>query len=176
MISDTSTSDAGVAGWCLWCHSQGRSWRGHLETKAWLETLAGPNLNWLRALVTSKTVVRGSAYVGNALQRLLAPRRVQTVVVKYAGSVPASVTLYCSARSYGPHIDKFTSTNSRLSRSSTMPPPRRSTSRSSRSAAVFRSLSPSSPSTGLAGFQPNPRGRRGSQRPDQGVLLEAVVR
>jgi fatty acid synthase subunit beta len=77
------------------------------ETKAWLETLAGPNLNWLRALVTSKTIVRGSAYVDNALQRLLAPRRGQKVVVKYASSVPASVTFYGSARSYGAHIENF---------------------------------------------------------------------
>ena len=77
------------------------------ETGAWLETLAGPELSWLRALVTSKTIVRGSSYVDNGLQRLLAPRRGQKIVVSYSNGIPASVTIYGAARSYGPHIDDF---------------------------------------------------------------------
>lgn len=59
-----------------------------------LSTLAGPNRNRLRVLVTSKTTVQGSACVGDALQRLLAPRRGQKVVVKHASSVPTSVSVW----------------------------------------------------------------------------------
>ncbi|KAF6759889.1 fatty acid synthetase alpha subunit [Ephemerocybe angulata] len=77
------------------------------DSKAWLETLAGPELSWLRALVTSKTIVRGSGYVDNGLQRLLAPRPNQKVVVQYTGSAPTAVTLYGAARSYGAHIPAF---------------------------------------------------------------------
>lgn len=77
------------------------------DTNVWLETLAGPNLSWLRALLTSKTIVRGSSYLDNALQRLLAPRRGQKVVVAYSDSVPTTVTFYGGARSYGPHIEIF---------------------------------------------------------------------
>lgn len=77
------------------------------DSKTWLETLAGPELSWLRALVTSKTIVRGSGYVDNGLQRLLAPRPNQKVVVQYTGSAPTAVTLYGAARSYGAHIPDF---------------------------------------------------------------------
>ncbi|TFK27788.1 fatty acid synthetase alpha subunit [Coprinopsis marcescibilis] len=77
------------------------------DSDAWLEVLAGPTLNWLQALVSSKTIVRGSAYVDNALRKLLAPRPGQKVVVAYANSTPVSVTLYGAARSYGVHIPNF---------------------------------------------------------------------
>ncbi|EAU85370.1 fatty acid synthetase alpha subunit [Coprinopsis cinerea okayama7 len=77
------------------------------DTEAWLETLAGPDLNWLRALVTSKTIVRGSAYVDNNLRALLTPRPGQKVVVTYADSTPVSVATYGAARSYGSHIPSF---------------------------------------------------------------------
>ena len=72
------------------------------EPSAWLETLAGPNLSWLRALLTSVTIVQGTSYVSNPIHRLLAPRRGQKVVVS-----PTSVNVYGAARSYGPHKDGF---------------------------------------------------------------------
>ena len=77
------------------------------ETERWLETLAGSELNWLFALVSSPTVVQGTSYVDNALRRILVPRAGQKVVVEYAGSLPLSLTVYGAARSYGEHIPTF---------------------------------------------------------------------
>ena len=77
------------------------------ETESWFRTLAGLELNWLFALVSSPTIVQGTSYVDNALRRILAPRAGQKVVVKYAGSLPSSVTIYGAARSYGEHIPTF---------------------------------------------------------------------
>jgi fatty acid synthase subunit alpha len=62
--------------------------------------LAGSELNWLFALVSS-TIVQDTSYVDNALRRILVPRAGQKVVVKYAGSLPSSVTVYGATRSYG---------------------------------------------------------------------------
>jgi fatty acid synthase subunit alpha, fungi type len=77
------------------------------ETETWFRTLAGLELNWLFALVSSPTIVQGTSYVDNTLRRILAPRAGQKVVVKYAGSLPSSVTIYGAARSYGEHIPTF---------------------------------------------------------------------
>jgi fatty acid synthase subunit alpha len=77
------------------------------ETESWLQTLAGSELNWLFALVSSPTVVQGTSYVDNALRRILVPRAGQKVVVKYAELLPLSVTVYGAARSYGEHIPTF---------------------------------------------------------------------
>ncbi|KAJ7019830.1 fatty acid synthase [Mycena alexandri] len=58
-----------------------------LPNKAvWLNTLAGPELSWLRALAGSKTI---------------------KVVVAYDGASPVSVTVYGAARSYGQHKPTF---------------------------------------------------------------------
>ncbi|KAF8071859.1 fatty acid synthase [Lyophyllum atratum] len=72
------------------------------ETSAWLETLAGPTLGWLRALIASPTIVQGTSYIDNPLRRILAPRAGQKVVV-----ASSSVTIYGAARSYGPHKSDF---------------------------------------------------------------------
>jgi fatty acid synthase subunit alpha len=77
------------------------------ETESWLQTLAGSELNWLSALISSPTVVQGTSYVDNALRRILVPRAGQKVVVKYAGSLPLSVTVYGAARSYDEHESTF---------------------------------------------------------------------
>jgi len=79
------------------------------ETQSWFQTLAGSELNWLFALISSPTVVQGTSYVDNALlvRRILVPRAGQKVVVKYAGSLPLSVTVYGAARSYGEHVPTF---------------------------------------------------------------------
>lgn len=74
---------------------------------AWLDTLGGAELTWLRALVTSKTIVQGTSYIDNPIRRLLAPRSGQRVVVAYEDSSPVSVTVYGAARSYGAHIPGF---------------------------------------------------------------------
>ncbi|KAF8199703.1 fatty acid synthase [Pholiota molesta] len=77
------------------------------QTSAWLETLAGQKLGWLRALVTSTTIVQGTSYIDNPLRRILAPRVGQKVVVQYTGSLATSVVIYGAARSYGEHIEDF---------------------------------------------------------------------
>ncbi|KAF8206176.1 fatty acid synthase [Mycena galopus ATCC 62051] len=77
------------------------------DTSAWLDTLAGPNLNWLRALAISTTIVQGTSYIDNPMGRLLAPRPGQKVVVAYDGTSPSSVTVYGAARSYGEHKPAF---------------------------------------------------------------------
>ncbi|TFK75163.1 fatty acid synthase [Pluteus cervinus] len=77
------------------------------STEAWLETLGGETLNWLRALVSSPTIVQGTSYIDNPLRRVLAPRNGQRVVVNHAGAVPSSVTVYNAARSFGEHKPDF---------------------------------------------------------------------
>ncbi|KAF7374647.1 Fatty acid synthase subunit alpha [Mycena sanguinolenta] len=77
------------------------------DASAWLDTLAGPHLNWLRALARSTTIVQGTSYIDNPMARLLAPRPGQKVVVAYDGISPSSVTIYGAARSYGPHKEGF---------------------------------------------------------------------
>jgi fatty acid synthase subunit beta len=77
------------------------------ETESWFQTLAGSELNWLFALISSPTVVQGNSYINNALRRILVPRAGQKVVVKYAGALPLSVTVYGATRSYGEHIPNF---------------------------------------------------------------------
>ncbi|KZT01368.1 fatty acid synthase [Laetiporus sulphureus 93-53] len=74
---------------------------------AWLETLAGPRHDWLRALLTSRTIVQGTSYIDNPIRRLFAPRRGQTVVIDVDGELPSSVSIYGAARSYGIHKPSF---------------------------------------------------------------------
>lgn len=77
------------------------------ETSVWLETLAGPRLDWLRALLISPIIVQGTAYVDNAIRRLFAPRRNQRVVINLEKGLPLSISLYGAARSHGEHKPDF---------------------------------------------------------------------
>ncbi|RUP46910.1 fatty acid synthase [Jimgerdemannia flammicorona] len=52
------------------------------ETNAWLETLAGPHYNWLRALLTSAIIIQDKKYTNNPLKRIFRPRVSQSVVIK----------------------------------------------------------------------------------------------
>ena len=76
-------------------------------TGLWLENLAGPHLGWLRALLTSSTIVRGSSYVDNPIRRLLAPRTGQKVIIHLEGSMPIGVEVYGSIRSHGSQKGDF---------------------------------------------------------------------
>ena len=76
------------------------------DTSEWLETLAGRELTWLRALIASKIIVQGTSYIDNPLRRVLAARRGQKFVVKLNSPRP-SVTVYGAARSYGEHLPDF---------------------------------------------------------------------
>ena len=70
----------------------------------WLETLVGPKVTWLRALLRSENIVQKSGYIANPLKRLFTPRAGQTITVKYnAAGAPAGVSLYGATRSFGVH-------------------------------------------------------------------------
>lgn len=69
---------------------------------SWLNCLSGPSVGWLRALLTSPTIIQGKSYIDNPLRRLFAPRQGQRVVIG-----EKSVTLYGAARSFGPHPADF---------------------------------------------------------------------
>lgn len=71
------------------------------DTGIWLENLAGPHLSWLRALLTSSTIVRGLSYVDNPIRRLLAPRAGQKVVIHLQGATPTGIDVFGAIRSYG---------------------------------------------------------------------------
>lgn len=77
------------------------------DTSLWLETLAGPRLDWIRALLISPVVVQGTAYIDNPVRRLFAPRTNQRVVFGVTNGVPTTISLYGAARSYGEHDADF---------------------------------------------------------------------
>ncbi|KAK7690523.1 hypothetical protein QCA50_005621 [Cerrena zonata] len=77
------------------------------ETSVWLETLAGPRLDWLRAFLITPAIVRGTAYIDNPLRRLFAPRTSQKVVIDLEDGLPTSISLFGAARSYGAHKSDF---------------------------------------------------------------------
>ena len=71
-------------------------------------TLAGSELNWLFALISSPTDVQDTSNVDNGLRRIFVPQAGrQKVIVNYAGSLPLSVTVYGAARSYGKDLNTF---------------------------------------------------------------------
>ncbi|KAJ2358459.1 fatty acid synthase alpha subunit Lsd1 [Coemansia sp. RSA 2618] len=61
------------------------------ETEAWLETLAGGELSWLRALLTTPVVVQDRTYTGNMVKRVLRPRVGQVVKVKVQNGLPQAL-------------------------------------------------------------------------------------
>ena len=77
------------------------------DTNLWLENLAGPHLNWLRALLTSSTIVRGSSYIDNPIRRLLAPRTGQKVVIQLEGNTPIGIEVFGALRSHGTQKESF---------------------------------------------------------------------
>ena len=72
-----------------------------------MENLAGPHLSWLRALLTSSAIVRGSSYVNNPIRRLFAPRTGQKVVIHLEGSTPIGVQVFGAIRSRGTGKENF---------------------------------------------------------------------
>lgn len=76
-------------------------------TLDWLEELAGPTKGWLRAALTSSSIVHGNGYLDNPLIRILAPREGQTVVVDKKDGLPTCVTFFGAARSFGKHKSDF---------------------------------------------------------------------
>ncbi|KAJ2001606.1 fatty acid synthase alpha subunit Lsd1, partial [Coemansia thaxteri] len=61
------------------------------ETDAWLEALAGSELNWLRALLTTPVVAQDRKYASNVVRRVLRPRAGQVVRVALQGGRPQAV-------------------------------------------------------------------------------------
>ncbi|KZS94178.1 fatty acid synthase [Sistotremastrum niveocremeum HHB9708] len=74
---------------------------------AWLQTLAGPSVGWLRALLTSPIIVQGTSYIDNPVKRLLAPRAHQEVELGLSGKEVVSVIARGGARSHGVHKPEF---------------------------------------------------------------------
>ncbi|QRV90063.1 fatty acid synthase subunit beta [Ceratobasidium sp. AG-Ba] len=74
---------------------------------AWMELLAGPQVSWLRAALTSTNVVQGGSYVDNPLKRIFAPRSGQVVSIDLNDGQPSSITLTGGARSHGVHDPNF---------------------------------------------------------------------
>ena len=70
------------------------------DTTLWLENIAGPHLSWLRALLTSNTIVRGTSYVDNPIRRLLVPRAGQKVVIHLEGATPIGIEAFSTIRSH----------------------------------------------------------------------------
>ena len=77
------------------------------SSSEWLEAIAGPELSWLRAFLTSTTIIQGTAYIDNPIRRLFTPRAGQKVVVERDGSRPVKVCVYGAARSHGAHDPAF---------------------------------------------------------------------
>ncbi|TFY54773.1 hypothetical protein EVJ58_g8662 [Rhodofomes roseus] len=86
-----------------------------VKDEEWLETLAGPSQHWLRALLTSTTIVQGTLYTDNPMRRLFAPRRGQQ------GDAPTLVALYGGARSYGQHEPDFKAVEIKFDQASQFP-------------------------------------------------------
>lgn len=74
---------------------------------AWMELLAGPQVSWLRAALTSTNVVQGGAYVDNPMKRIFAPRCGQVVSIQLKDGQPSQVSLSGGARSHGIHDPNF---------------------------------------------------------------------
>lgn len=90
------------------------------DSSLWLETLAGPRLDWLRALLISPVIVQGSAYIDNPLRRLFSPRIGQRAVITLNDSLPVSIALYGAARSHGIHKPDFRAVEAKYDASSNL--------------------------------------------------------
>jgi fatty acid synthase subunit alpha, fungi type len=77
------------------------------ETSEWLEAISGSDLNWLKALLTSKTISQGRIYIDNPLRRTLALRRGQRIMVDTEDGLQTSAKVYGAGRSCGPHKADF---------------------------------------------------------------------
>ena len=74
----------------------------------WLETLARPEVNWLKALLRSENIVQKSRYISNPIKHLFSPCAGQTVTVKYdTAGAPFGVSLNGAARSFSIHKPTF---------------------------------------------------------------------
>ncbi|KAI0264369.1 fatty acid synthase [Gloeopeniophorella convolvens] len=73
----------------------------------WLQRLAGSELNWWHAFLSSEYVVQGTSYVSNPIPRVLAPRPNQKLVLRSSAGLPSHISVYGAARSFGPHPSDF---------------------------------------------------------------------
>ncbi|KAI9439787.1 fatty acid synthase [Lactarius indigo] len=76
-------------------------------TEDWLRFLAGPELNWWHAFVTSEFVVQGTSYIANPIRRILAPRSGQKLSVRMLDGQPHHISVHGAARSFGEHQPDF---------------------------------------------------------------------
>jgi fatty acid synthase subunit alpha, fungi type len=76
-------------------------------TEDWLKVLAGPELSWWHAFVTSKFIVQDTSYIANPLRRILAPRTGQKLIIRLLDGQPNHLSVYGAARSTGEHQPDF---------------------------------------------------------------------
>ncbi|KAJ2314437.1 fatty acid synthase alpha subunit Lsd1, partial [Coemansia sp. RSA 2704] len=67
------------------------------DLDAWLPVLAGPHKSWLRALLTTPTIVQSGKYVDNYVRRMLRARPGQKVTAQLEGGLPSLLTITDSA-------------------------------------------------------------------------------
>ena len=77
------------------------------DTSEWFKVLSGPELSWLRALLTSQTIVQGRSYIDNTFRQALCLRAGLRVIVGMSGKSPVSLTIYSTARSFDSHNADF---------------------------------------------------------------------
>jgi fatty acid synthase subunit beta len=77
------------------------------STDDWLEFIAGPQPSWLRALLTSRTIVQGNSFIDNPMRRIFAPRPLQEVVIVRSESGPSEVKIFGSPRSKERQVKQF---------------------------------------------------------------------
>ncbi len=82
--------------------------------KLWLEALSGPHASWLRALLTTVSVVQGKNYVNNPIARVFTPRAGQHVeVTRDASGNVTKVALHGAHRSFGKTAPTFRAAEAR---------------------------------------------------------------
>ena len=67
--------------------------------ESWLETLAGREVGWFRALLTTPIIVQGKGYATNPMKKLLAPREGQKIHISLKNGKPVGASFYGAIRS-----------------------------------------------------------------------------
>ncbi|ORX69118.1 hypothetical protein DL89DRAFT_284449 [Linderina pennispora] len=74
------------------------------EHMVWLEALAGPSKSWLRALLTSPAILKGTSCKSNTVMQALKPTPGQTVRVEHINGHPTSLEIFNQAGNLDLHV------------------------------------------------------------------------
>ncbi|KAJ1958568.1 fatty acid synthase alpha subunit Lsd1 [Linderina pennispora] len=64
------------------------------ELDLWLDILAGPVKSWLRAILTSPSIVQNDKFVANGVRRIMQPRAGQSVTVSELNGMPQKLEVH----------------------------------------------------------------------------------